>query len=161
MLEHALQDQRSFSSCRTVQGLATAQFSACPWPKSRPRGAKAQGLRYERALSKALPSAKHNLWFEFWDKNGRGFCSPDFLLEFPQFLVVLEAKYTDTDAGREQIEHLYRPILAKLYAKPIRGVLVCRNLLRSSRNIYHDLNSAIASAEFCIPTLHWLGKGPL
>lgn len=153
---------RWLNTCREIEGLRSVKLSASPWPKSRPRGVKAKGLRYERALAKVIPSAKHGLWFNFVDRNGPGFCSPDFIIEGHSFVAVLECKLTDTDEARKQIRALYTPILEKFYSKPVLGVVVAKYLTPNSRNIVHDLASALKlTKNSAIATLHWLGKGPI
>jgi hypothetical protein len=147
--------------CRVVDGLQWVEQAESPWPKSRPRGAKGEGLRFEKALAKRLLGARHGLWFKFQDFNGIGYCSPDFIVNYEQFVLVIEAKLTDTDEGRAQIEQLYSPVLQMHYRRPIRGVLVCKNLRQGSGNIVPDLVSAVRLSENCIPTLQWRGKGPI
>lgn len=132
---------------------------------ARPRGVKAQGLRYERALAKALPEAQHGKWFEFEDMAGHGYCQPDLILVRPEWVLVLEAKLSWVAEGHTQIEQLYRPVLEKTFQRKVIGVvvtkvlkpetprnLVCGNLERAIvRSVERDLSSV----------LHWLGKAPL
>ena len=83
---------------RVVAGLRYAVPCERPEfiPKSRPRGSKGDGLRFERRVVKAIAGAKHSPWFLYIDQNGEGWCNPDLLLEIPQGIVVLECKLTDT-----------------------------------------------------------------
>lgn len=147
--------------CRVVDGLQWVEETVNPWPKSRPRGAKGEGLRFERALAKRLAGAKHGLWFKYQDFNGVGYCSPDLIVDYVQFVLVIEAKLTDTDEGRAQIEQLYSPVLHMHYKRPVRGILVCKNLRQGSANLAADLVSAVGLSQTCIPTLQWRGKGPI
>lgn len=144
-----------------MDGLTSVSLTTNPWPRSRPRGVKADGLRYERALARKIPGALHGQWFEFFDHGGRGFASPDFIADYGPFLLVIECKLTDCDEARHQITHLYRPILEFYHRKPARGVVICKNLRRDSGNLCDSLSSAVKYADLCIPTLHWLGKGPI
>ena len=62
---------------RTIVGLESARALAgrpLSIPKGRPRGAKADGIRYEKLLAKALAPLgfEHGRWFEFVDANGYG-----------------------------------------------------------------------------------------
>lgn len=156
------------SMLRQVNSLQWASPQANgPFPAKRPgnRGAKAAGLRYERALAKALPSARHGQWFEFRDWNGHGWCQPDLLLPVgDQDLVVLEAKYTWTEEGFAQLNGLYLPIVRHCTSKVVSGVLVCKVLVPGHRGVVtSSLWDAIGLARTGTPmvTLHWPGFGSL
>lgn len=116
---------------RKIYGLRWARSCLKPTgiPIGRPRGAKASGLRYERALAKVLPSAKHGVWFEFEDLNGLGCCQTDLIFGHEGILWVLEVKYSQTDGAWKQIEDLYIPILKAAFGKPTLGLQVCKNLI--------------------------------
>ena len=131
-------------------------------PKSRPRGTKALGLRYERSLAKYLPGATHGQWIEFADRNGPGFCQPDFLLNFrPRCMVVLECKLSWTFDAVEQLDNLYRPVVEKVFGLPAVGVVVTKNLVRFPPGYWKvcsTLGAAIEVAEEEKMSIwHWLG----
>lgn len=145
---------------REVSGLQWAVPCARPGciPRSRPRGAKAAGLRYERELAKALPQAKHGQWWEFRDARGRGFCQTDLLLPLGTGTLVLEAKYTWTPEGHSQLERLYLPVVRKAGHSWAVGVVVCRALLPSTPReaICGSLGEAYSRAALGLPAvLHW------
>lgn len=149
---------------RIVVGLVQAQI--CPRPTglpiSRARGKKAAGLRYERVLAAAIPGAKHGQWFRFVDRNGPGHCQTDLLLETPLAVVVLEAKYTWTETGHQQIERLYRPVVGMALDKPCFGLVVCKALTSGVNRewVCRDLDSALYRAGRGYKTvLHWIGVG--
>lgn len=98
-------------------------------PIGRPRGAKALGVRYERALARSLPGATHGQWWEFWDANGRGFCQTDLFLPVGEAVVVLEVKYTWTPLGHSQLERLYLPVLRMALGRDVIGLVVCKKLI--------------------------------
>lgn len=114
-----------------MEGLLSAR--ACERPSSipvgRPRGAKALGVRYERALARSLPGATHGQWWEFFDANGRGFCQTDFFLPVGEVIVVLESKYTWTPLGHSQLERLYLPVLRLALRREVLGIVVCKKLV--------------------------------
>lgn len=113
-----------------VEPLLVARPCQAPFASPRAgKGARGEGIRYERSLARALPGAKHGQWFEFQDRNGLGKCQPDFLLDHGQFVVVLECKYTWVPEGHSQIDLLYRPIVERLLGKPVRGIVVCKRLV--------------------------------
>lgn len=161
---------------RVIRGLKWARaLDARPSciPVGRPRGAKAAGLRYERALAAALPGAKHGQWFEFEDLAGRGYCQVDLLLDSGLRkdslgrvkLLILESKYTWTFEGHQQIEGLYRPVVERAYGCSVLGIVVAKRLIPGVQGIARicgGLEEAIAAgAGGGRVVLHWLGKGAL
>jgi hypothetical protein len=131
--------------------------------KRRPRGAKGLGVKYEADLAAALPRAVRGQWFEFLDRNGRGWCQTDLLLRVDDSLVVLEAKHTWTLTGHSQIELLYRPILEKIGKFPVLGIVVCKHLLPEMPvRVARTLDEALVLARRRQPVaLHWIGSGRL
>lgn len=148
---------------RTIEGLRWAEARPSgPWGKPRPRGAKAHGVRYEKALAKALPAAVHGQWFEFIDLHGPGWCQVDFLIQKEEFIFVLEAKYTWVPEGHSQLEKLYKPVVEKVFNKPMYGVVVCKNLVPAMpvplvRNLGEALECAKRGGS---PAMQWFA-GPL
>lgn len=130
-------------------------------PKSRPRGAKAQGLRYERSLAAALPAGLHGQWFEFRDGAGRHFCQPDLLLrgEAHRTLVV-ECKYTWVLEAHTQLAQLYLPVVGRAWGCRPLGLVICKNLTPEvpRRFLAASLAEALAMAETGVtPIFQWLG----
>lgn len=153
-------------SHRVVEELSWA--GAAPRPRfareSRSRGAKAKGRSFERSVAKALPGAIHGQWFEFRDRNGPGWCQPDLFLELNWGILVLEAKYTWVPEGFTQMERLYKPVLEKIFCKPVQGVQICKVLTPEARAfpiVSEFSEAAILAARGCRVTLHYLGVGPL
>lgn len=152
------------SSYRIIKRLKWAQPLAqrpdCI-PASRPRGAKAAGLRYERALAKHLSEGAHGVWFEFQDDNGHGYCQSDHLYSFlPNFIAILEVKYTLVLDAYSKLRDLYIPVISTAMKAPAVGIIVVKNLVAGFENAYTDLPSAaLASYETDYPTvLHWRGQ---
>jgi hypothetical protein len=135
-------------------------------PKSRPRGAKAAGLRYEKALAAAIPRAEHGQWVEFRDLNGPGHCQMDLVIEGSKRVVIIECKLTNVEEGRAQIENLYFPVARMIWPdkKPL-GIVAVRHLSKEFdlSRVESTLKSAIWRAETqnMIPTLHWMERMPL
>ena len=154
---------------RVVKGLLEAHPCLKPRgiPQNRPRGAKAMGLRFERAVAKALPDAAHGQWFDFQDSNGPGYCQPDLFFVFPDCVVVLECKYTWVPAAQGQIFDLYAPVLGKVFGRPVGGIVVCKNLTGATPldlvvdDYFQAIRDAHAFPSPPYPVLHWLGKVPL
>jgi hypothetical protein len=103
-----------------------------PQPKRR-RGAKAKGIRYEKAvrswLTALFPDAIHEQWFEFTDSSGYGICQTDHLVVFDHLVVVFESKLTQTHQAIAQVNLLYRPVVEKVWGRPSLGVQICKNLV--------------------------------
>ena len=116
------------------------------------------GLRYEKSIGKVIPEAKRGQWIEFEDQNGRGFAQPDFLFECDTRVVVLEAKYTWTPAGHEQLERLYIPLVGLITGQKVSGIVICKKLVSQmqGRAVFVALDSALAwQGKSCV--LHWAG----
>lgn len=154
---------------RVIHGLISARLlderPKCI-PKGRPRGAKAAGLRYQRAFGKAIGrSALDGPWFDFRDVNGPGFCQPDFVINLPSVAIVLECKYTWTPEAFGQIELLYKPVLEVALGKPVFGLQVCKRLLpqaaSSSRVVGMIGNGLVLANSGARVALHWLENTPI
>lgn len=157
------------SAQRTAHGVYFAQrldFRPPAIPIGRPRGAKAAGIRYEKALGKALGQmAQHGPWFQFKDKNGLGHCQPDYLIELQSLVVILECKYTWTIAAYVQIEALYAPVVSFALGKPVIGLQVCKRLIPEAQK-YSKItgmlgNGLILANSGSRVTLHWQENTPV
>jgi hypothetical protein len=134
-----------------------------PWIKvNRPRGAKAVGLRYERALAKRIPLALHGQWFQYRTPDGPAWCQTDLLLLGRKQAVVIEVKLSDYLGARVQLQNLYLPVLRAAYPHldPF-GIIVLRSLeqVPAETFIFESLAPALRSEE--IPLIHWLGSGAI
>ena len=144
--------------------LRSAERSERPlgMPVGRPRGAKAQGVRYEKACSAAIPQAKPGQWWHFIDANGPGYCQTDLVLIGRDSVLVLECKYTWTMNAWEQLERLYLPVVEKALARPAYGVQLCKVLRPEAENVVYGLREALAGAMLGRRiAIHWSGTGPL
>lgn len=148
---------------RSIVGLTWAR--ACPWPsciphKSRLRGARAAGIRYEKAVAKAIPNAQRGQWFEYSDANGHGYCQPDILVVGRSTVLVIECKLTDTELARQQLDYLYLPIVEHVYRRPAIGIVVVRHLTRATPRaaICTTLSEALRNRGELV---HWLGHTAL
>jgi len=152
-------------SHRAIEGLRWARFAA-QGPFEAPRrvrGAKAQGLRYEKALAHALRGAEWGRWIEFEDRNGHGWAQPDLFFALREEIVVLEAKYTWVAEGHSQGELLYKPLLEHLFRKKCRVVVVCKVLtpLTPRGRVFGRLEDAVRASAGGSCVLHWIGTGGL
>jgi hypothetical protein len=139
---------------RRISHLKWVRLAENPWPKARLRGAKRQGLSYQHSVALAL-GLKEDLWFQFEDANGPGYCSPDGVARYQGEIIAVECKLTQTLEAVVQLEQLYRPILEMHFSLPVRTLAVCKNLLRSSPwpgPICSSLGEALAS-EARVPLL--------
>lgn len=146
--------------------LSAAKFLGIPQfaRNARPRGVKRKGILYEREIEKALPSGwKRGQWLVFHDSAGPGYCQLDFHLECADGVVVMEAKLGWVPEGHSQLELLYRPVVEKIWGKPMIGLVIAKRLVPAcSGAIAQSLPSAIAAARSCRNVvLHWTGASPL
>lgn len=129
---------------------------------NRPRGAKAAGLRYERALAKAIPLALHGQWFQYRTPDGPAWCQTDLLLLGKKRAVVIEVKLSDYLGARVQLQNLYLPVLRAAYPhlEPF-GVIVLRSLeqVPADMEVFESLAPALRSQD--TPLIHWLGQGAI
>ncbi len=149
---------------RRIEGLHWVHPRANPWPKTRLRGTRAAGLRFQRAVARAIPLGQADQWFEFSDRHGLGYCSPDLILVGSRLIVALECKLTAVPEADAQLADLYLPILAHHYGREARGIVVVRHLrpqVDQSR-VRTALRDCLKDAsESFFPILHWLGRGPI
>jgi len=133
--------------------------------KDRPRGARAQGIRYENALARALPRARHGQWWRFSDRAGPGVCQTDLVLVGGNAAMVLECKYTWDPRAWAQLEGLYVPVVGKALRRPVFGAMVCKILRPESRYepvICETLREALEAAKGGRrAVVHWIGDGEL
>lgn len=76
-------------------------------------------------------------WLYFEDRAGKAVCQPDILLNPPSLpLYIIECKLSYKEGAETKLLDFYRPILERLYDKPICCVQVCRNLRNYSEQTY-------------------------
>lgn len=161
---------------RLKTAVALSEKPACI-PQGRPRGAKAAGIRFEKAVFEALsgpagglstprgdaPSCIRGQWFEFEDENGCGYCQPDIIYPFlPDFFAVIEVKYTLVPGAHQKLTNLYLPVVSKALKSATAGVVIVKNLDPRYRRgkIFTDLRTAAeVSFNRGYPTLvQWAGQ---
>jgi hypothetical protein len=128
-------------------------------PVGRPRGIKALGIRYEKALAGVLPGVSGQ-WFEFEDRNGLGVCQVDFLAKVDQALVVFEAKHTWTEVAHEELETLYLPVVEAGLRKHPLGLVVAKRLVLEMGRVKTtgNLEEAVGLAALGHRVAwHWIG----
>lgn len=143
---------------REIFRLKWTRLAQNPWPKSKATGVKAEGLRFERAVGQALPKAKANVWVQYCDANGEGYCCPDYLLRVDGTLVVVECKLTDCAEAYTQLSRLYLPVFRHLcQTEDVRGVVVVKNLTRRSAPAVGTIAEALVTGA----AVQWRGTGSL
>ena len=146
-------------------------------PKTRLRGVKALGGRYEVAVAKQLGrDARKGVWWSYHDINGPGLCQTDFIILGEIWAVILECKHTWTAEGMEQLKDLYMPVVERALDRRTLGIQVCKHLVpHHTGPVYDVLEDAVNAArtgdfiehsrfEFRssrLVTLHWRGIGPM
>lgn len=145
-------------------------------PRSRSRGVKALGHRYEKAVARQLGAeAKQGVWWAYRDANGPGLCQTDFIIVGEIWVVILECKHTWTMEGMEQLEYLYIPVVEMALDKRAIGIQICKHLTPDVPEVFDSLETAVNAARtgqrllkapmrfdnHRLVTLHWRGVGPL
>ena len=154
---------------RRVDGLALAREHEGPAcftaKKRRPRGSKGAGVKFEKEFAKKVGSAGvHGQWFEFHDRNGKGYAQTDVLLFTHEATFVVECKLGNILAGQLQILELYKPILEFVYRRPAYGIVLARHLTENPSpeltvGSLHDAMRLARSGEIAV--LQWRERFPL
>jgi len=134
-------------------------------PQSRPHGAKAAGLRYERKFAEFLKpyGCIHGQWFEFEDRSGVRYCQTDIIFPVSRRLfAVIEVKYTLVDRAYDQLLDLYGPVVEAAYATPVGLVTVYKNSRGPTGQAISFVDIPMA-AQYSVDTghvalLHWMGQ---
>lgn len=143
---------RNICKHRVVDGLRfvvpLATRPACVPKSSRLQGARRAGLAFERKvgreLQRSLPTLVSSPWFEFQDKNGRGYCNVDHYAVLDDKVLCFECKLTETWVAFSQILELYKPVLEHIYGKPVVAVQVCKHLVPPKNPYYiQDIQAVI------------------
>ncbi len=154
---------------REIQGLRWVRLweDTPPHAKARakPRGAKAEGLRYERRVALLLPQATWGQWMEYEDAHGRGFAQADFLVPEAAAsgagIAVAEVKLTWIPQAAEKLRKFYFPLLREVYGKRfIGGMVIVRNVTCNTPwgDVLWDVPKAlkvIRERPDRIPVVHW------
>lgn len=140
-------------SHRIIQNLMSA--SLCKNPpsliasKKKLKGSAARGLAFQRKVGKRLKQLialeelfgilKDGEWYEFIDQEGIGFCQPDFELHYPDHIVCIECKLTQTPNAHLQVAELYKPVLQRVYQKKVFAIQATPMLIYKPNVLVGDL----------------------
>src|SRR5262252_10639159 len=134
-------------------------------PVSRPRGAKATGLRYERRFAEYMRplGAIHGQWFEFEDKSGVRYCQTDIIYPMSlRLFALMEVKYTLVDRAYDQLLDLYGPVVEAAYNVRVGLVAVFKNT-RSEFDKAAKFSTIAEACQWSVDTggvglLRWVGQ---
>jgi hypothetical protein len=159
----ALRAMRPRSLPRQIDRLLAASFCERPTfiPVAKRRtGSRATGASYEKKLVRSLkrnfPQAKYHQWIHFMDATGPHYCEPELFIERKAEVILLEAKLTGGPLGRMQMEGLYKPLLEKIIGKPVRCLLVCKNVTVETPGPFIASLEAFINSDLPFATWHWL-----
>lgn len=135
-------------------------------PVGRPRGSKAEGLRYEKALLGALgpPIVRGQWWQYVLAGEGKArWCQTDLLLNGASSALIIECKLSWVPEGQESLTRLYVPVVERALSKPAFGIVACRNLRRGiGAAVVGDLDEAVQAATRGFKVvLHWIPGTPV
>lgn len=156
---------------RSVAELLRAERCAArPMPKAN-NIYKRQGLAFERKVAKALAVAAASVgaelelqpWFRYYDRLGQGQAVPDFLLHFGIETLVIECKLTWVPEAVTKLRGLYVPVVQQVLGSVIRvrPLVICKHLIPLAGHIVPGLRDALGITHSVVPTLQWLGVGPI
>jgi hypothetical protein len=153
---------------RQVAGLISASRCAPCFGKAKPSNAlAAEGLRYERKIGRELQllvnagkliAMQPNPWFTFVDTVGYGKCSPDFLVQYGSWLVIVEVKLHWVSSAREKLNRLYHPVVTKALGVAAKNLVICRNMVPTAPRADFSFREAVEGPN---KLLHWPANGHL
>lgn len=132
-------------------------------PVGRPRGAKAQGVRYEHALARAWPEAVHGQWWSYGQGGQQRYCQTDLLLAGPKAAWIVEVKLSWTPQAKQSLDEVYVPVVACALGRPAFGLTATQRLRRGMQGVVlGDLDEALEAASRGWNVIwHWLPGTPL
>ena len=81
-----------------------------------------------RALQRHLPGLCYHRWIKYLEEGERPrWAEPEGFLVRPHEVILVECKLTGGPYGRAQMEGFYAPLLAHIYERPVRCLLVVKN----------------------------------
>lgn len=99
-------------------------------------------------------------WIEYADASGRHYAQPDVYVVLDEITICIECKLTQSEAALFQIADLYRPLLTKIYGRPVVGVVACRNLVYDpGRWRIGAITEVLSHRQPDTFVWHWLGRG--
>lgn len=78
-------------------------------------------------LTRMWPTLIYHQWIQWSDALGTHVCEPDAFVPLVDRLILFEMKLTASLHGVAQLD-LYAELLARIYARPVVRVLVCKSL---------------------------------
>ena len=136
-------------------------------PRGRPKGVKAEGLRFEAALAKQIAPAKRGQWFKYRqvaDVKVR-YCQTDLLVVSPKVVLIVECKLSWVPEGQESLDRLYVPVVRKALDRQVYGMVATRYLKRgmpSKIAVVSSLEDGIKAVCGGLDVvLHWIPGTPL
>ena len=145
-------------------------------PRSLPHGrhtvAQLKGLRYQRALGKALVRNLEGVtitpepWYEYTRRKGKGsvecnICAPDFFLEKDDVGIVIEVKLTFVYGAIIKLLDLYVPAVKAATNGRLRRIvplIITRTLTPSAPPTITRISQALDGDLTTVPILQWLDK---
>jgi hypothetical protein len=150
--------------------LRAQRIAPCTLPRGR-TSAQLKGLRYQRALGRALTRNLQGItitpepWYEYIRQCDNGtvecnICAPDFLLEKDDTGIVIEVKLTFVYGAIDKLTNLYVPTVAisNRNLKRIVPLIITRTLTPSTPPTIKRISQALDKGREFLPVLQWLDK---
>lgn len=120
------------------------------------RGSRRAGIIYEHAVAAHLLTlygedlVQHGPWFQYTDRRGDGWCSPDFIIDLGEGapLVIADATLTVKAAKERKLRHIYLPVLAAVWPdRDIKLLQIAKNLRRDWDDVLVDSVEELIEAQ--------------
>lgn len=87
-------------------------------------------------------------WLSFCDAHGLGWAQPDSFIDRGDVVIVIECKLTQADGAESQCCELYKPLLERIFQKPVICIQVFKNLRYEIRGkMLNDFSDLLTLTE--------------
>jgi hypothetical protein len=134
-------------------------------PCGKHTSAQLRGLRYQRALGRALARTLKRIdatlipepWYRYVSHDACNICAPDFLVEKGDSAIVIEVKLTFVFSAIEKLTELYVPVVRKANPrlKRIVPLIVTKTLTPSAPPTIPRISKALDNVSGMVPVLQW------
>jgi hypothetical protein len=89
---------------------------------------------------------------------GQNHCQTDFYWVLSDKVVLVEVKLTGGPHGKMQAEGLYKPLLEKIYGRPVVCLLMCKWVGQDTPGPFVSSPEEFLASEVGFATMQWLGE---
>ena len=147
---------------RIIANLEAASRISEPFSKQKGNTrAKHAGILYEKNVGdqfsklkfdKWFGTVEHNPWFEYTDEFGSGICSPDYIIQVGNGVIIVEVKLTWVSIAKQKLELLYAPVVMQALDCPVSCLIVVKKLTPEVSEYSTTVKDALESES---KVLYW------